>query len=229
MARHQLHTKRHGIVRIVAAAALAVASFAAATVPAQAEIDPNAPVMTGRAFALSTNGLLKLGPIADTGFKSSQTDFKVNKCILPVHVGLLATVAGICSNVSIAVPPTSPVPGVSAGASVANVTLALPGLPVIALRSVSAASGTGCGGSNGTTEIGFLKIGTKVVINNLIHPAPNTVINVLGVKILLNEQITTSGANNQGLITNGADISVGGTLNVLVASATANIANCPAP
>jgi hypothetical protein len=221
MASHRLYTKRHGVLRIVAAAALTVAGVAVATVPAQA-LDPNAPIMTGRAFALSTNGLLKLGPIADTGFQSSQTDFKVNKCILPVHVGLLVSVAGICSNVSIAVPPTSPVPGVSAGASVANVTLALPGLPVIALRSVSAASGTGCGGSNGTTEIGFLKIGTKTVINNLIHPAPNTIINVLGVKILLNEQISSP----NGLITNGVDISVGGTLNVLVASTTANIANC---
>jgi hypothetical protein len=105
---------------------------------------------------------------------------------------------------------------------VANVTLALPGLPVIALRSVSAAAGTGCGGSNGNTEIGFLKIGTKTVISNLVKPAPNTIINLLGVKILLNEQISSPG----GLIVNGVDISVGGTLNVLVASATANIANC---
>jgi hypothetical protein len=221
MARHKLHTKRHGILRLVAAASLAAASFAIAIVPAQA-LDPEAPIMTGRAFAVSTNGLLKLGPIADTGFISGQSDFTVNKCVVPVHVGLVLTVQGICSNVSMAVPPTSPVAGVSAGASVANVTLALPGLPVIALRSVSAASGTGCGGSNGNTEIGFLKIGTKTVISNLVKPAPNTVINLLGIKLILNEQINSP----NGLITNGVDISVGGTLNVLVASATANIANC---
>jgi hypothetical protein len=221
MARHRLETKRYRIPRLLVVAAVAISGLVAATAPAQA-LDPGAPVMTGRAFALSTNGLLKIAPVADTGFRSSQTDFTVNKCVVPLHVGLLVTAQGICSNVSIAVPPTSPVAGVSAGASVANVTLALPGLPVIALRSVSAAAGTGCGGSNGTTEIGFLKIGTKIVINNLVHPAPNTIINLLGVKLLLNEQIHTPG----GLIVNGVDISVGGTLNVLVGSATANIANC---
>jgi hypothetical protein len=221
MARHRLDTKRYLIPRLLVVAAVAISGLVAATAPAQA-LDPGAPVMTGRAFALSTNGLLKLPPVADTGFISSQTDSSVNKCVLPVRVGLLLAARGICSNVSIAAPPTSPVPGVSAGASVANVTLALPGLPVIALRSVSAAAGTGCGGSNGTTEIGFLKIGTKVVINNLIHPAPNTIINLLGVKILLNEQIKSP----NGLIVNGVDISIGGTLNVLVGSATANIANC---
>ena len=219
MARHRLNTKRRGVLRLVAAAALTILGFTAATVPAQAV---GAPVMTGRAFALSTNGLLKLGPIADTGFVSSTTDSITNKCVLPVHIGLAVYVGGICSNVTIGVPPTTPEPGVSAGASVANVTLALPGLPVIALRTVSAAAGTGCGGSNGTTEIGFLKIGTKTVINNLIHPAPNTIINLLGVKILLNEQINTPG----GLIVNGVVISVGSTLSVHVASATANIANC---
>ena len=221
MARHKLHTNKRWTLQVLVAAALAISGVLAAATPAQA-LDPESPVMTGRAFALSTNGLLKLGPIADTGFRSSQSDLSVNKCVVPLLLGTLADVRGVCSNVSIAVPPTSPVAGVSAGASVANVTLGIPGLPVIALRSVSASAGTGCGGSNGTTEIGFLKIGTKTVINNLIHPAPNTVINVLGVKILLNEQINSP----NGLITNGVDISVGGTLNVLVASATANIANC---
>jgi hypothetical protein len=223
MARHRLHTTKRWIPQVLVAAALTVSGLVVAAAPAQA-LDPNAPVMTGHAFALRTNGLLKLGPIADTGFISGQSDFTVNKCVLPVHVGLLVTVQGICSNVSMAVPPTSPVAGVSAGASVANVTLALPGLPVIALRTVSAAAGTGCGGSNGNTEIGFLKIGTKTVISNLIKPAPNTVINLLGVKLILNEQINSP----QGLIVNGVDLSVGGTLNVVVASATANIANCDA-
>jgi hypothetical protein len=221
MARHRQHTTKRWIPHMLVAAALTVTGLVV-TSPAAQALDTNAPIMTGRAFALSTNGLVKLPPVADTGFISRQTDFTVNKCVLPVHVGLLLAARGICSNVSIAVPPTSPVAGVSAGASVANVTLSLPGLPVIALRTVSAAAGTGCGGSNGTTEIGFLKIGTKTVISNLIKPAPNTIINLLGVKLLLNEQINTPG----GLIVNGVDISVGGTLNVLVASATANIANC---
>jgi hypothetical protein len=56
----------------------------------------------------------------------------------------------------------------------------------------------------------------------LIKPAPNTVINLLGVKLILNEQINSP----HGLIVNGVDLSIGGTLNVLVGSATANIANC---
>jgi hypothetical protein len=221
MARHRLHRNKRWLVQALVAAALTVSGLVVASTPAQA-LDPGAPIMTGRAFALSTNGLLKLGPVADTGFISRQDDFTVNKCVVPLHVGLLITVQGICSNVSTAVPPTSPVAGVSAGASVANVTIALPGLPVIALRSVSAAAGTGCGGSNGNTEIGFLKIGTKTVISNLIKPAPNTVINLLGVKLILNEQINSP----HGLIVNGVDLSIGGTLNVLVGSATANIANC---
>src|SRR3954470_11280129 len=185
MARHRLHRNKRLLVQALVAAALTVSGLVVASTPAQA-LDPNAPIMTGRAFALSTNGLLKLGPVADTGFISRQDDFTVNKCVVPLHVGLLLTVQGICSNVSTAVPPTSPVAGVSAGASVANVTIALPGLPVIALRSVSAAAGAGWGGGTGSTEIGFLKIGTRTVISNLIKPAPNTVINLLGVKLILN-------------------------------------------
>jgi hypothetical protein len=106
---------------------------------------------------------------------------------------------------------------------VANVELGLTGLPAIQLRTVSASSGTGCGGSNGTTEIGFLKIGTKVLISNLVHPGPNTTINILGIKLILNEQIHGPGA----LTVNAVHLSVGSLENLVIASATTAMTACP--
>ena len=173
--------------------------------------------MSGHAFALSTAGLLKINPIADTGFISTTDTTTLNKCAVPLRVGTLLAARALCANVS----SISGV-GISAGASVGNVDVGLTGLPAIQLRSVSAASGTGCGGSNGNTEIGFLKVGTKILIPNLVKPAPNTIINVAGIKLILNEQI-------QGLASltvNAVVISVGATQNVVIASATTSINNC---
>jgi hypothetical protein len=177
------------------------------------------PVMSGRAFALSSSGLLKINPIGDTGPVAEIGDWTVNRCAVPLRVGLLLAARALCGNVSTLGPPVS---GVSAGASVANVDLGLTGLPAVQLRSVSASSGTGCGGSNGITEIGFLKVGSKVLISNLVHPGPNTTINVLGIKLVLNEQVHTP----NGLTVNAVHLRVGSLENLIVDSATTSITNC---
>ncbi|HJQ43034.1 MAG TPA: choice-of-anchor P family protein, partial [Jatrophihabitantaceae bacterium] len=181
--------------------------------------EPPRIVMTGRAYALASKGLLKVNPVADTGTVEDTGTSTRNKCAVPLTVGLLLAARALCSNVTTV---TDPVDGVTAGSSVANVDLGLTGLPAVQLRTVSASSGTGCGGSNGTTEIGFLKVGTRVLISNLVHPRPNTTINVLGIKLILNEQIHLPG----GLTVNAVHLSVGSLENLVIGSATTAITGC---
>jgi hypothetical protein len=176
-------------------------------------------VMTGHSYGLAANGLVKLGPTPQVGPIQTAFTTSTSKCTLAPRVGLLLSAQAVCADVATV---KTTVDSSSAGASVANVGLALRLLPAISLRSVSAGSGTNCFGSNGSTEIGFLKIGTKVVISNLVHPAPNTTLNVLGIKLILNQQIPVPG----GLTVNAVHLIIPNVEDLVIASATSDIHNC---
>jgi hypothetical protein len=176
-------------------------------------------VMTGRAYALSAAGLVKIAPVADTGNIATPFTTDTHKCRLSIGVGLLLSARTLCSQVATV---RTTVDSSTAGASVANVNLALAHLPAVALRTVSAGSGTNCFGSNGSSEIGFLKVGTHTVFSNLVHPAPNTTLNILGIKLILNEQIPVPG----GLTVNAVHLIVPNVEDVVVASATSDIHLC---
>jgi hypothetical protein len=120
---------------------------------------------------------------------------------------------------------TSVNPGTSnATASVQDATIGVLGLPVIKLGAVQSSSTTTCAGSSGGTTISSLAVGGTVV-NVDLHPVANTTLNVLGVQIILNEQVLVTGAD-QGLTVNGVHIIVPGLLETVVASATSDIHNC---
>jgi hypothetical protein len=115
-------------------------------------------------------------------------------------------------------PPTS-----TATASTANAAVGLPGLP-ISTSDVVATSKSTCAGSTGSTTIAFLKIGGTVInIPGAGSPAPNTTVNLLVAKVVLNEQIKTPGS----LMVNAVHVTVlGSAQDVVISSATSDIHNC---
>jgi hypothetical protein len=95
---------------------------------------------------------------------------------------------------------------------------------VIKIGLVQSSSKTTCAGSSGDVTITSITVG-GVLVNVNIHPGPNTTVTVLGVTLVLNEQLPVAGAD-QGLTVNAVHVSVLGLLDVIVASATSDIHNC---
>jgi hypothetical protein len=142
---------------------------------------------------------------------------------------LSGTVSGhvLCANVT----TTDAFPARStATASVADAEVAIVPLPTITLRTVHSMSTTTCAGSSGTTTIAYLKVGSTVVISEPTNVAPNTVVNVGPVRLVLNEQIPFSSPDD-GLTVNGVHVIANVTnvlsANVIVASSESDIGNCP--
>ncbi|HEY0804685.1 MAG TPA: choice-of-anchor P family protein, partial [Pseudonocardiaceae bacterium] len=126
----------------------------------------------------------------------------------------------LCANVTtILAPGTS-----TATSAVANVTIGVPGLPVITATAIKATSTTTCAAASGTTTITNLTIGGVPV--NLNVP-PNTGINVAGLaQLVINEQVPVPGAD-KGLTVNALHLTgLGGAVDVVVASATSDAHNC---
>ena len=104
-----------------------------------------------------------------------------------------------------------------------------PNIPTITLRAVKSTSTTTCDGSTGTTTIGYLAVGNKLVISVPAQVAPNTAINVGPVKLILNEQIPFS-TPDKGLRVNAvhATATLGFTkVDTVIASSESDIGNCP--
>lgn len=182
--------------------------------------------LTGRAFGLSANinlALLNLTVPAtpDTGqIRTANASSTTTPCT--AHLGALAVINAdvLCAKVT-----TTLAPGTStATASVSDVTIGIPGLPVIAATAVKATSTTTCSASSGTTAITKLTIGGVPV--NLNVP-PNTTIDVAGLaKLVINEQLPVAGAD-KGLTVNALHLTgLGGAVDVIVASATSDAHNC---
>jgi hypothetical protein len=113
---------------------------------------------------------------------------------------------------------------------VADTTVGIPAIPVVALGAVQSASTTTCGGSSGTTTIAYLKVGSTVVIAKPTTIAPNTRISVGVVTLVLNEQIPVT-TPDRGLTVNAVHLTVNvvglAKVNVIVASSESDIGNCP--
>jgi hypothetical protein len=88
-----------------------------------------------------------------------------------------------------------------------------------------ASSQTSCSGSTGTSNIASLSVGTVVVASG--QASPNTTISVATpvgpITIVLNQQTPVPG----GLQVNAAHITGPLGLDVVIASATSDIHNCP--
>ena len=175
--------------------------------------------LTGRAFGLESSGLVGISPIPDTGeIQTASAGTFGPPCVVSIS-GLISADA-LCAKVV-----TSLNPGTStATASVADTTIGVLGLPVIKVGLVQSSSTTTCAGSSGDTSIASISVG-GIPVNVNVHPGANTTITVLGVKLVLNEQVPVAGAD-QGLTVNAVHISALGLLDVVIASSTSDAHNC---
>ncbi|MGH3415694.1 MAG: choice-of-anchor P family protein, partial [Actinocrinis sp.] len=187
--------------------------------PASASASLKFQYLTGRAYGLSSSGLVGIAPIPDTGpIATAAAGTFGPPCV--VTLGGLISAHTLCAKVV-----TSLDPGTSTStASVQDATIGVLGLPVIKLGLVQASSSTNCSGSSGDTTVSSLTIG-GIPVNINLHPGANTTVNVLGVSITLNEQVGVPGAD-QGLTVNAVHIKALGLLDVVVGSATSDIHNC---
>jgi len=180
---------------------------------------------TGRAYGLSADvnlllAHLHLPPQPDTGeITTASAMSTTTPCTVSVS-SLLINAHTLCPNVTVTLAP-----GTSTGTStVQGVTIGIPGLPVIKATAVKALSKTTCAAASGTVTIENLTIG-GVAVNTDV--GPNTGIDLGGgAKLLLNEQTPVPGAD-KGLTVNALHLQVlGGTVNVVVASAESDAHNC---
>ncbi|HZU58716.1 MAG TPA: Ig-like domain-containing protein [Actinocrinis sp.] len=175
--------------------------------------------LTGRAFGLSSSGLVGISPVPDTGpIATAAAGTFGPPCVVRIS-GLIAADT-LCAKVV-----TSLNPGTSAAsASVQDATIGVIGVPVIKVGLVQTSSTTTCAGSSGDATVTSLSVG-GIPVNVNLHPGANTTVNVLGVTIILNEQSAVPGAD-QGLTVNAVHIKVLGLLDVVLASSTSDIHNC---
>jgi hypothetical protein len=132
---------------------------------------------------------------------------------------LVVSAHSLCANVT-----TTLAPGTStATASVADVSIGLPGLPVISISGLKAVSHSDCSSTSGSTTL-TLTIGGVPVTTSL---APNSVIDLGAAKLILNEQKPVPGADS-GLTVNAVHLVVSGLVSgdVVIGSATSDMHNC---
>lgn len=175
--------------------------------------------MTGRAYGLSSSGLVGITPTPDTGQVATSVATTVAPPCLASISGLIIAHT-LCANVT-----TSVNPGASAAtASVQDASIGVLGVPAIKIGLVQSASNTTCAGSTGSVTVASISV-AGVPLNIALHPAPNTTINVAGITLVLNEQIPVAGAD-QGLTVNAVHVKALGLLDVVLASSTSDIHNC---
>ena len=174
---------------------------------------------TGEAYGLASSGLVGIpktphaGPVS-TSVASSSTP----PCVATIS-GLISA-GNLCASVV-----TSPARGAStATASVNNTSVGVLGLPAIKIGAVQSSSVSTCSGSAGAASVASIVVG-GVPVNLDLHPAPNTTISVLGITLVLNEQVPEAGADH-GLTVNAVHIKALGLLDVVIASSTSDIHSC---
>ncbi len=187
-------------------------------------------VLTGRAYGLTASAsalglqLLTIAPTPDTGSVSTTTAETVAPpCVVSLS-GLINS-GTLCASVTTSLSPSKS----AVQASVDNTSIGLPGVPVITIGAVQSQSTSTCQAANGSTTIAYLSVGGVVVISKPTAVAPNTKISVAGVNLILNEQLASPGT----LTVNAVHVNINAlglnlvTANVVLASSTSDIHNCP--
>jgi hypothetical protein len=176
------------------------------------------PLMTGRAFAVSSSGLVNIPPTPDTGPVSTTTASTVAPpCVVTVTVGPV-NLRTLCASVTTATIPTSTS---TATSSVDQTTVGAASSPVIDIVGLHSSSTTTCAGSSGQVGIVSLSVGgAPISVSGPI--APNTTVTVLGVTLILNEQIPVPG----GLTVNALHVIIPTVVDLTLASSTSDIHNC---
>ena len=186
--------------------------------------------LTGRAYGLSATvsalGLqvLNVNPTPDTGSVSTTAAETVAPPCLATLSGLI-TSANLCAKVTTSQGPAQSV----AQASIDSTKIGLAGVPAISVGAVQSQSTSTCAAEAGSTTIAYLSVGSVVVISKPTVIAPNTKISVLGVTLILNEQVAGPGT----LTVNAVHVEINAlglnlvNANVVLASSTSDIENCP--
>lgn len=193
--------------------------------PSSASATAKLTYMTGRAYGVSADidlllASLHLPPQPDTGAVRTASPLTTTTPCAASLSTLLITADGICPNVKVTVAP-----GTSVGTStVQDVTIGIPGLPVITATAIRSISTTTCSASAGSVTIGNLTIGGTPVDTQV---APNSGIDLGGgARLILNEQLPVPGADH-GMTVNALHLTVlGGAVDVVLASSTSDIHNC---
>jgi Ice-binding-like len=201
-----------------------------ATSPCGSEQVTVGPTITGRAYGLTATAtalglpLVNVAPTPDTGNVSTNVS---SSTTTPCRASLPGAVSAnvLCANVT-----TDASTGTSkATASVDDTAVGIASIPAITVGAVKSTSTTTCSGSSGTTTIAYLKVGGTVVIAQPTAIAPNTMITLGVVKLVLNEQIAFS-TPDDGLTVNAVHVTANALglvlANAVVASSESDIGNC---
>lgn len=187
--------------------------------PASAAATVKFQFLTGRAYGLTSSGLVGISPTPDTGaIQTANAGTFAPPCTVTIS-GLISADTLCAKLVTTLNPGTS-----TATSSVQDATIGVLGLPVIKVGAVQANSTTRCTGSSGSASIASISVG-GIPVNVAVNPAPNTTVSVLGVTLVFNEQSPVPGAD-QGLTVNAVHIKALGLLDVVIASSTSDIHNC---
>ena len=147
-------------------------------------------------------------------------------CRFSVRLGLSA-LGALCARVDTTTTPSASTATASVGG--ATIKLGPVTIPIISIGAITATSRSVCGSAVGGTTITALKIGG---VTFQVPTKPNSVIAVGPIKVIVNEQIRTTGPGGDGQLTvNGVHVIIAKTagisLNLILASATSDIHNCP--
>jgi Trypsin len=179
---------------------------------------------TGRATGLSTKlPILPPTLVSDTGEVSTASRSTTERTAVAVPTGPV-TAAGVSARVTTGGGTSS------ATATTVDLTIGLPGLPVIRATNLRATSQSSCqtdaftANASGSATIGSLSIGG--VTQSVVTVGPNTVITAGVLTITLNEQHAVGGAS-AGLEVTAMRVSAPGLADVVVSQARSDIHNCP--
>jgi len=210
-------------------AALVGGLVAATTVSASAAAVHG--TMSGEAYGITASlGLLGnpegvlLSKVPDTGLiTTTETTTNTPSCV-DVPAGLIV-VHALCDSVATHAFTSR----VTAIAEVADLKIAVPGLPVIQLRGVKAWSSVSCTASHGTTTVAFLKIGGNNIISRRATFSNGATLTVGPIKIVFDETVK-HGTPTRARLVHAVHISAHvpnvADLDVIVSSAFAGVTDC---
>jgi len=177
-------------------------------------------VLTGHAYGLESSGLLGIAPTPEAGpVVTTSGGTTAPPCV--VTLSGLINAGTLCANVSTTVNPNS----TTANASVQHVGIGLLGIPAIQIGAVTSTSHMVCTGGTGDATVASITVG-GIPLQIDVHPGPNTTVNILGIKLILNEQVPTDTAHDHTLTVNAVHVIVPGLLDTVVASSTSDIHGC---
>lgn len=177
---------------------------------------------TGRAYGLSADVKLPLVPLTiaptpDTGqVRTASAQTTPTRCVASAGL-LVVTAHNLCAKVTTSLNPGT----MTSTASVADVRIGLPGLPVIELRGVQATSRSTCAAATGATTLTLTIAG----VPRQVSLAPNSTIDLGLAKLVLNEQKPVPGSD-KGLTVNAAHLTLPGGTDVVIGSTTSAAHNC---